>query len=75
MIAGVETFVVRLIRPAPGAGGLTLGGLHGVVEHLRSKQSLPFRGSDELLRLLTDGLATRTRAEAGQADSRNSEGR
>ena len=58
-MAAVETFVVRLARPAADAGDGAAGELHGVVDHLRSKQSRAFRGNDELLRFLVEGLAAR----------------
>jgi hypothetical protein len=58
-MADVETFVIRLTKPAPEADGMTADELRGVIEHLRLKQSRPFRGSDQLLELLTDGLAAR----------------
>ena len=48
----METFVVRIATPAPGASDIEPRELHGVVDQLRSKQSRPFRGSKELLRLL-----------------------
>lgn len=48
----METFVVRIATPAPAAKDTEPRELHGVVEQLRSKQSRPFRGSNELLRLL-----------------------
>ena len=55
-IVGVETFVVRIAAPALGATGAKPRELHGVVEHLRSKRSDPFRGSEQLLGLLRDGI-------------------
>lgn len=48
----METFVVRIATPAPAAKDREPRELHGMVEQLRSKQSRPFRGSNELLRLL-----------------------
>lgn len=48
----MQTFVVRIVRPAAREKRANPRELHGVVEELRSKQSHPFRGSDELLRLL-----------------------
>ena len=58
-MAAVETFVVRLARPAADAGDGAAGELHGVVEHLRWKQSRAFCGNDELLRFLVEGIVTR----------------
>lgn len=52
----METFVVRIATPAPAARGAKPHELHGVVEQLRSKRSDAFRGSEQLLRLLSDGL-------------------
>ena len=52
----METFVVRIARPDPSASGAKPRELHGVVEQLRSKQSHAFRGSHELLALLSDEL-------------------
>ena len=54
---GVETFVIRITEPAPGSHGATSTELHGVAEHLRSRESRSFRGSNQLLRLLADWLA------------------
>ena len=48
----METFVVRIAIPAAAAKATEPQELHGVVEQLRSKRSHPFRGSEELLRLL-----------------------
>lgn len=53
----METFVVRITEPAPGSGG-GKNELHGVVEHLRSRESRPFQGSNQLLSLLADGVAS-----------------
>jgi len=47
---------VRIATPVPGAKRSSPRELHGVVEHLRSKQSQPFRRNEQLLRLLSDGL-------------------
>jgi len=52
----VETFLVRLAPPVPGTTSATPRELHGVVESLRLRRSHPFRGSNQLLRLLSDGL-------------------
>ena len=55
----METFVVRIATPVPGAKDAEPRELHGVVEQLRSKRSHPFSGSEELLRLLrTNGVST-----------------
>jgi hypothetical protein len=64
----VETFVVRIATPAPGAMDAASRELHGVVEQLRSKRSQPFRGNDELLRLLSaSGIHTgRVRSQRGK---------
>jgi hypothetical protein len=48
---------VRIATPAPGANGAKPRELHGVVEQLRLQRSDPFRGSDELLRLLGANMA------------------
>jgi hypothetical protein len=60
----VETFVVRIATPAPGAKDPEPRELHGVVEQLRSKRTYAFRGSDELLRLLRSNT-TSTRDDDG----------
>jgi hypothetical protein len=64
MVARVETFVVRAWRPAGDArptvgrdgavdGGDADGHLRGVVEHVGSGESMPFRDAAELVRFLT----------------------
>ena len=48
-----RTFVVRLWRPPMASEG-TAPGLRGVVEHLRSGESLAFSDEDTLLAFLRD---------------------
>ncbi len=66
---GMETFVIRLAEPAPPSHDARSPDLHGVVEHLRSRETRPFRGTDQLLRLLVDGLATPKHVVAEQDPS------
>ena len=55
----MDTVAVRIATPLPGAKDAEQRELHGVVEQLRSKRSHPFRGSEELLRLLsTNAVST-----------------
>ena len=52
----METFVLRVWTPASGNPGADATSLHGLVEHVRSGDSTPFTGEEELLRLLRAGL-------------------
>ena len=46
----METFVVQIWTPAPEVEAeVTLRELHGVVEHIGSKQQVAFRSDEELL--------------------------
>jgi hypothetical protein len=50
----VDTFVVRIWRPADAAGVAlqSAGTLHGTVDHVRTAQSRTFRDEEELVRFL-----------------------
>ncbi len=55
----METFVLRVWMPAGREGGLSGDGpvtLQGVLEHIGSGRTLPFKGSDQLLDLVRNGL-------------------
>jgi hypothetical protein len=54
----VETFVVRIWQPA---GDEYDDGLHGTVEYVRSANSRPFSGRDELMRIIETELSTSQR--------------
>ena len=49
----METFIVRVWAPSPElAAEVTSRELHGNVEHVSSKQKLPFRSTDDLIEIL-----------------------
>jgi hypothetical protein len=52
MIAGVETFVIRIWTPAEHDGDPQGYGLRGFVEHVGSGKREAFRGAGELLAFL-----------------------
>jgi hypothetical protein len=54
----VETFVVRIWQPA---GDECDTGLHGTVEYVRSANSRPFSGRDELMRIIEAELTSAQR--------------
>jgi hypothetical protein len=58
MIRAVETFVVRIWQPA---GDESDTGLHGTVEYVRSANSRPFSGRDELMRIIEAELSASQR--------------
>jgi len=53
----VETFVVRVWRPAADEVGETAAPLRGVVEHIGTGRSDPFQGTQRLAELIATTLA------------------
>jgi hypothetical protein len=49
----MRTLIVRVFEPAPGAGPVAL---RGVVEDVRSGTARPFRGEEQLLAALRQGV-------------------
>lgn len=54
-LAGVETFVVRAWRGEPDGEAAADGTLRGVVEHVATGASTPFRDAEQLLAFLRAG--------------------
>jgi hypothetical protein len=67
-MAGVETFVVRVWRPAQGETGAREPSLHGVIERAGDAHPRPFRDAEELLGALR--AADGTTAQVREEDSR-----
>jgi len=53
----METFVVRVWRPAPGEADSAAAPLTGVVEHIGTGRTDPFQGTQRLAELIATALA------------------
>jgi hypothetical protein len=70
----VETFIVRLWTPSPElADEIAADELHGSVEHVRSRESSPFRNGDDLLELLKVALGPHRAVPPEERPSSSSE--